>query len=360
MPDDEGALAASQTLVISEATFRPGVGADPGRRAGRAAHVGDLRPLRRRLSPLPRSHRVRLRSRERSAPPSARAHASPPTTSASSGWIASSPRATPTSTSGGAVRSSCSGAPFNAGNYDYVMYYSFWDDGTIEVRAARPAGRSTGPTTPPATPHVFAWRIDLDVAGAGGDTASIENVSYGGKAVKRQAAARHHRGWLRVVARGPSRTSRSRTPRASTATGASGPTRSPRCARACRSSSESWTRYPIWVTRGHGAGEELRALRPAGATPTRRASRARTSCSGTSTPTTTKRTCATRIATRSPCSGSASALSPEPLEIGPRSTSTLDLRRAFRRCSTRRMSNGRPLLACFSPTCSLAGRGRPA
>src|SRR5512134_3979726 len=29
MPDDEGNLLASQTLVISEATFRPGLGADP-------------------------------------------------------------------------------------------------------------------------------------------------------------------------------------------------------------------------------------------------------------------------------------------------------------------------------------------
>ena len=40
----------------------------------------------------------------------------------------------------------------DAGNYDYVMYYAFWDDGTIEVRAGATGQKLDGPTTPPATP----------------------------------------------------------------------------------------------------------------------------------------------------------------------------------------------------------------
>jgi len=58
-----------------------------------------------------------------------------------------------------------------AGNYDYIMEWTFRDDGAILVR-----GGSTGPKlggSPVGHMHNFTWRLDIDLNGAGGDSASL-------------------------------------------------------------------------------------------------------------------------------------------------------------------------------------------
>jgi Cu2+-containing amine oxidase len=63
-----------------------------------------------------------------------------------------------------------------AGNYNYIMEWTFRDDGAILVRAG-----STGPKIkePPPTStghlHNFTWRLDIDLNGAGGDSAYLTN-----------------------------------------------------------------------------------------------------------------------------------------------------------------------------------------
>jgi Cu2+-containing amine oxidase len=60
----------------------------------------------------------------------------------------------------------------NAGNYDYIMEWTFRDDGAILVRAG-----STGPKLPGAPTighmHNFTWRLDIDLNGSGGDSAYL-------------------------------------------------------------------------------------------------------------------------------------------------------------------------------------------
>jgi Cu2+-containing amine oxidase len=58
-----------------------------------------------------------------------------------------------------------------AGTYDYIMEWTFRDDGAILVR-----GGSTGPKlggSPVGHMHNFTWRLDVDLNGAGGDSASL-------------------------------------------------------------------------------------------------------------------------------------------------------------------------------------------
>jgi len=60
----------------------------------------------------------------------------------------------------------------NAGNYDYIEEWTFRDDGAIQVRAG-----STGPKLPGRERlghmHNFTWRLDIDLNGAGGDSAYL-------------------------------------------------------------------------------------------------------------------------------------------------------------------------------------------
>ena len=67
----------------------------------------------------------------------------------------------------------------NAANYDYVMHYEFYDDGTMEVRAAATGRKLGGADDTRGHFHNFAWRVNLDVAGAGGDTAELAGVRVG-------------------------------------------------------------------------------------------------------------------------------------------------------------------------------------
>jgi len=64
----------------------------------------------------------------------------------------------------------------DSGNYAYIMEWTFRDDGVIQVRAG-----STGPKFP-YTPneghmHNFTWRLDVDLNGAGGDSAYLTSHS---------------------------------------------------------------------------------------------------------------------------------------------------------------------------------------
>jgi Cu2+-containing amine oxidase len=56
-----------------------------------------------------------------------------------------------------------------AGNYNYIMEWTFRDDGAILVRAG-----STGPKIGTVGHmHNFTWRLDIDLNGAGGDSAYL-------------------------------------------------------------------------------------------------------------------------------------------------------------------------------------------
>ncbi len=61
---------------------------------------------------------------------------------------------------------------FDTGNYDFITEYGFRDDGTITLRTG-----ATGYNNPnqPTDPHMHdvLWRIDMDLNGAGGDTALL-------------------------------------------------------------------------------------------------------------------------------------------------------------------------------------------
>ena len=258
MPDDEGALTASQTLVISEATFRPGVGADP------VDVLGELR-MAEVFVPYdagsPRFHDltefdfdlVALSTTECSG------------TRLSSNRICSEVLdrelawRDPDFDLGRRGEKLALWSVLNAGNYDYVMHYGFWDDGTIEVRAGATGRKIGGPDDTDGHTHVFAWRIDLDVAGPGGDTVHIDNVTYSGKAVKEKPQLVTSEGGFAwspenfthvEVEDGTSVNGRGRERAYSLAPAREG----------LPKFKESWTRYPIWVTRSHGAAEELRAV----------------------------------------------------------------------------------------------------
>lgn len=144
----------------------------------------------------------------------------------------------------------------NAANYDYLMRYEFYDDGTIEVRAASTGRKFGGPDDTTGHFHNFAWRIDLDVAGAADDTATLSGVRVGAtvrdaeKTVVREggfkwdAKAFTH---LEVVD-GAAVNGRGRHVGYTLAPMREGSTKFP----------EAWTKFPLWVTRKHA--NELRAL----------------------------------------------------------------------------------------------------
>jgi primary-amine oxidase len=63
-------------------------------------------------------------------------------------------------------------ATMGAGNYNYLIAFSFLDEGTIEMRAAGTAQNLPSKEYESHT-HTVLWRIDPDIAGAGGDTPFI-------------------------------------------------------------------------------------------------------------------------------------------------------------------------------------------
>jgi primary-amine oxidase len=61
-----------------------------------------------------------------------------------------------------------------AGNYNYIMEWTFRDDGTILVRAGSTGPKiDAGSATSQGHMHNFTWRLDIDLNGAGGDSAYL-------------------------------------------------------------------------------------------------------------------------------------------------------------------------------------------
>jgi len=145
----------------------------------------------------------------------------------------------------------------NASNYDYVMQYEFWDDGTIEVRGGATGRKLGGADDTRGHFHNFAWRVNLDVAGADGDTVRAAGVRVTSKVrdvervVRREGGVRWDaKSFTHVeVEDGSATNGRGRPIGYSLAPMREGSTSFP----------ERWTKFPIWVTRGHGTAAELRA-----------------------------------------------------------------------------------------------------
>jgi hypothetical protein len=145
----------------------------------------------------------------------------------------------------------------NASNYDYVMRYEFWDDGTIEVRGGATGRKLGGADDPRGHFHNFAWRVNLDVAGAGGDTVhsagvrvtaqvrDVERVVRREGGIKWDAKAFTHV----EVEDGAATNGRGRRVAYALAPVREGVTKFP----------EKFTSFPLWVTRNHGPASELRA-----------------------------------------------------------------------------------------------------
>lgn len=145
----------------------------------------------------------------------------------------------------------------NASNYDYVMHYEFYDDGTMEVRAAATGRKLGGADDTRGHFHNFAWRVNLDVAGAGGDTAELAGVRVG-SSVRDVHRTLLREGGFKWDARSFTHlevedeaavNGRGRAVGYTLAPVREGNTKFP----------ESWTKFPLWVTRNHGPTSELRA-----------------------------------------------------------------------------------------------------
>ena len=53
----------------------------------------------------------------------------------------------------------------DAGNYNYVIEWSFRDDGSISGRAGSTGPKLGGPNDKRGHMHNFSWRIDIDLTG---------------------------------------------------------------------------------------------------------------------------------------------------------------------------------------------------
>lgn len=147
----------------------------------------------------------------------------------------------------------------NAGNYDYVMQYEFHDDGTIEVRAGATGRKLGGADDTNGHFHNFAWRIDLDVDGPENDTVHVSSARVARQVAEVEKTISMEQG-IRWDAKGfthvevgdeGSRNGRGRPRGYTLSPVVEGMTRFP----------ETWTKFPLWVTRSHGPGSELLARR---------------------------------------------------------------------------------------------------
>ncbi len=64
-------------------------------------------------------------------------------------------------------------AVLDAANYNYIMEWSFRDDGAIVVRAGSTGPKLGGATDASGHMHDFTWRLDIDLNGPGGDSAHL-------------------------------------------------------------------------------------------------------------------------------------------------------------------------------------------
>ena len=65
----------------------------------------------------------------------------------------------------------------DAGNYNYLIEWSFRDDGSIAGRAGSTGPKQSGPNDKRGHMHVFTWRIDMDLNGPEGDSVSVERTA---------------------------------------------------------------------------------------------------------------------------------------------------------------------------------------
>jgi primary-amine oxidase len=258
MPDELGALEASETLVISEATFRPGAAAPPVEVLGELRMVEIFVPYN---SGGPRFHDLTgfnfdLQALSTTECPTTRLSGDRICVEVSDRDLAWRDPYVPVARRGERL---VLWSILNAANYDYIMYYAFYDDGTIEVRAGSTGQKLGGPDASEGHEHLFAWRIDLDVAGAAGDTASVWNQAFGGKVVRGKGERIDTETGIPWAAEGFTVVEvddATRTNANGRHTGyALKPLRS-----GLPKFREAWTRHPIWLTRAPGAGQELRAV----------------------------------------------------------------------------------------------------
>lgn len=258
MPDEDGILSRSETLVLTQAEFRPGAAATP------ISVLGDLRMAEIFVPYHFGEPRFRdLTEFDFDLQPLT-------TTECNATRLGGNKLCRELRDRGLAWRD-----PFghvarrgeklvlwsvlNAGNYDYVMQYEFYDDGTVEVRAAATGQKLGGPDNTDGHMHNFAWRVNLDVAGAGGDTVEVMSSKVNGPAVKESEK-------LVVTERGiewdPKTFTHVEVTDATHVNGrgrATGYTLAPVREGLARFP-EQWTKFPIWVTANHGADTELRAV----------------------------------------------------------------------------------------------------
>jgi Cu2+-containing amine oxidase len=258
MPDDLGDPTASETLILSEATFRPGAGEDP------IEVLGDLRMVEIFVPYDAGSPRfldlgemnfdlVALDTDECTGTRLAGNRICQELRDRELAWR------DPDVSLGRRGEKLVLWSILNASNYDYVMYYAFFDDGTIEVRAGATGRKLGGPDDTDGHSHVFVWRADLDIAGAGGDSVALENVKYTGTTVREKPQAVTTEGSFAwdpdafthvEVEDGTSQNGRGRHRGYVLAPQREG----------LPKFRESFARQPFWVTRSQGPGQELRAV----------------------------------------------------------------------------------------------------
>ena len=256
MPDSSGALTESQTLVLSQVEFRPGALATP------ITVVGDMRMAEVFVpyhSGAPRFHDLTEYAFDLQALTTVEC----PATRLDGDRICSEivdrglAWRDPYFALARRGEKLVLWSVLNAANYDYIMRYEFYDDGTIEVRAASTGRKYGGPDDTAGHFHNFAWRINLDVAGAGGDTATIAGVRVAAsvhdsdKVVQREGGIKWDpKKFTHLeVEDGSAVNGRGRHVAYTLAPMREGVAKFP----------ESWTKFPLWVTRNHGPTSELRA-----------------------------------------------------------------------------------------------------
>ncbi|MBY0401323.1 hypothetical protein K2X89_13575, partial [Myxococcota bacterium] len=257
MPDESGSEASSETLVLTQAEFRPG--AD----AALVRIVGDLRMAEIFVPYHPGTPRfqdltdfsfdlVALTSEECPGTRLAEDRVCVELRDRGLGWR------DPFDGLARRGESLVIWSILNAGNYDYVMQYAFDDDGTIEVLAGATGQKLGGDDDTKGHFHNFAWRINLDLDGPDGDTLRVESAMVQGKRVRESEATVTQEGG---IAWDPKLTPHLKVEDATRVNGRGRPLGYVLSARreGIAAFREAWTRYPYWVTRNDPAVPELRA-----------------------------------------------------------------------------------------------------
>jgi primary-amine oxidase len=255
MPDQSGFLSRSETLVITEAEFRPGIPAAPVR------VIGDMRMAEIFVpyhAGTPRFHDltdfsfslVSLTTTECPGTRIASNRLCVEVKDRGLAWrdpFASIARRGQTLVLWGIV---------NASNYDYLMQYEFDDDGAIVVRAAATGQKLGGPTDTRGHFHNFAWRVNLDLAGAAGDTVHVSESTAGTTTVRDKEKAVTTEGGIKLKSNAFTHLEVEDATRLNSRGRLLAYTLAP-LREGVAKFGESWTKFPVWVTRN--ASNQLRA-----------------------------------------------------------------------------------------------------